>query len=188
VSWTTLGTIGLAWAVLASLGHLLARPAFLYVPFATPATAVAATVLASIVAAWRMTWSEPKLELTLRSASFAWAFLWIHQEIAFALNPTAAALFRVTYYAATSVAAVGVGRARQIALLRHIGLGLAILAAATALYGARNLASIGARIGADLVAAVFLLAIAYWYRRPGDGEQGQGKGLAAAAGTGQGNG
>ena len=93
------------------------------------------------------------------------------QEIAFALNPTAATLFRVTYYAVMSVAAVWIGRARRTAVLRNIGLALAVLAAGTALYGARKLDAIAARIGADLVAAVFLLAIAYWYRKPGSTRQ-----------------
>jgi hypothetical protein len=46
-------------------------------------------------------------------------------------------------------------------------LGLGIVAAATALYGARQLDAVAARIAADLVAAVFLLGIAYWYRTPG---------------------
>jgi hypothetical protein len=166
VSWTTLGTIGFAWAVIASLGQLTNRAAYDYTPFATNESAAAGALLLSIVVAWRLA-REPKIELMLRAGAVGWAFLWVHQEIAFALNPTAAMLFRVTYYAATSVAAVGVGRAQSIALLRHIGLALAVLAAGTALYGARHLESIGARIGADLVAAVFLLAIAYWYRRPG---------------------
>jgi hypothetical protein len=167
VSWTTLGTIGLAWAVLAALGHLINREPYRYAPFVTEPSAVAAVVLASILAAWRLARREQQLERLLRSASIGWAFLWIHQEIAFALNPTAATLFRVSYYAVTSVVAVGQGRARHVPILRHIGLALAILAAGTALYGARKLDAIAARIGADLVAAVFLLAIAYWYRKPG---------------------
>lgn len=167
VSWTTLGMLGLAWSVLAALGQLTARTSYQYAPFGTAASAVAAAVLACILAAWRLARSEPQLELVLRASAAAWAFLWVHQEIAFAINQTVATLFRVTYYAVTSVAAVGLGRARQAPLLRHIGLALAVLAAGTALYGARNLDAIGARIGADLVAAVFLLGIAYWYRRPG---------------------
>jgi hypothetical protein len=167
VSWTTLGTIGFAWAVLASLAQLTERVAYDYTPFATQESAVAGVLLVSILAAWRFA-RDPKIEQLLRSASVVWAFLWVHQEIAFAVSLTVATLLRVTYYAATSVAAVGIGRARSIALLRHVGLALAVLAAGTALYGARSLESVGARIGADLVAAVFLLAIAYWYRRPGN--------------------
>lgn len=175
-SWTTLGLIGLAWAMLASLGQLAQRPDYAYRPFFTEASAVALVVLAAVVAAARLgaaATDDRKLMGVLRGGTLAWAFLWVHQEIAFALNPTAAMLFRVTYYAATSVAAVGLGRARGVPLLRHVGLALAILAAGTALYGARNLEAIGARIGADLVAAAFLLAIAYWYRRRGGTPRGE---------------
>ena len=167
VSWTTLGLIGFAWSAIATVGHLTTRDVYQYTPFATKESAVAATVLAAIIVGWRLVVRDGKLEVVLRGALVGWAFVWVHQELAFAFNPTAATLLRVTYYAATSVAAVGVGRARRIPLLRHLGLGLAVLAAGTALYGARNLSAIGAKIGADLVAAVFLLAIAYWYRRPG---------------------
>jgi hypothetical protein len=165
-SWTTLGAMGLGWSVLSSLTHLNARLAYHYAPFATEASAVSGVVLASIAAAWRLA-RDAQLRRVLLSGAGAWAFLWMHQEIAYAFNPTIATLLRVTYYAATSVGAVGIGRARQIAVLRHIGLALAVLAAGTALYGARKLDAIGARIGADLVAAVFLLGIAYWYRKPG---------------------
>lgn len=167
VSCTTLGTIGFAWAVLATLGHLASRPAYEYSPFVTQASAVAAITLFCVTLSWRLAQNEPALARVLAGGALGWAFIWVHQELALAFNPTVAILLRVTYYAATSVAAVGMGRARHIPLLRHLGLGLAVLAAGTALYGARNLDEIGARVGADLVAAVFLLAIAYWYRRPG---------------------
>jgi hypothetical protein len=167
VSWTTLGVIGLAWAMLATLGQLIEREAYAYTPFATRPSALALAVLACVTASWRFVANQAPLEVLLRSGVVAWAFIWVHQEIALAFNQTAATLLRVSYYASTSVAAVWIGRARRIPLLRHLGLGLAILAAGTALYGARRLDAIAARIGADLVAAVFLLAIAYWYRRPG---------------------
>lgn len=167
-SWTTLALLGFAWSVLASLAHLAARVPYGYTPFATTASAVSFVVLACLVAAWRFaTFASPGEARILRAGVAVWAFSWIHQEIATAYNPTVATLLRVTYYALTSVLAVGVGRARQSAVVRHVGLGLAIVAAATALYGARRLDAIAARIGADLVAAVFLLAIAYWYRKPG---------------------
>lgn len=166
VSWTTLAMIGLAWTALASLLDLSSRPAYEYAPFITVESAVATAVLASILGAWMLT-RDSRVRTVLRGAAIVWAFAWVHQEILFALNETVATLLRVIYYAVTSVAAVGIGRARRVALLRHVGLGLAVLAAAMALYGARNLEAIAARIGADLVAAVFLLGIAYWYRRPG---------------------
>jgi hypothetical protein len=165
VSWTTMALIGFSWSALATTVQLTDRIAYQYTPFGSSESALAAVLLTSLYAALRLS-SDAKLDVVLRGAVVGWAFIWVHQEIAFAFSETVATLLRVSYYAATSVAAVGVGRARRVPLLRHLGLGLAVLAAGTALYGARDL-TIAAKIGADLVAAVFLLAIAYWYRKPG---------------------
>ena len=166
-SWTTLGLIGLAIAFLSSFAHLTNRPAYAYVPFLTEQSGIATIVLACLAFSTRLAHGNAPLQRALTGGTLAWAFVWVHQELAFAFNPTAAMLLRVTYYAVTAVAAVGVGRARRIPLLRHAGLALAIIAAGTALYGARDLEAIGARIGAALVSAAFLMAIAYWYRRRG---------------------
>jgi predicted membrane protein DUF2339 len=166
MSWTTLGLIGLAWSILASLVNVSVRPEYQYIPFLTTESGVAAIVLAGLMVSFRLA-RDATIRRVLLGAVVVWAFVWVHQEIAFALSETIATLLRVTYYATTSVAAVGVGRARSQALLRHVGLGLAVVAAATALYGARRLDAVAARIAADLVAAVFLLGIAYWYRTPG---------------------
>jgi hypothetical protein len=166
ISWTTMALLGFTWTILASLAHLAARTPYSFRPFGTEASAVCLVVLAALFVA-RMAARDRTLARVLGGAVLAWAFAWVHQEIVAAYTPTIAMLLRVSYYAITSVLAVGFGRARGEAILRHVGLGLAILAAATALYGTRNIEAIAARIGADLVAAVFLLAIAYWYRKPG---------------------
>ena len=166
-SWTTLGLIGFVWAFVACLIQLTDRPSYDYTPFFTDASLASAVLLAGVTIAWRTVPSDQRLDPLLRGGILAWGFVWVHQEIAFAVSPMVATLLLVTYYASTSVAAVAVGRARRVPLLRHVGLGLAVLAAGTALYGARQLDQVAARIVADLVAAVFLLAIAYWYRRPG---------------------
>lgn len=165
-TWAVMGVIGHAWAALATLGHLGDRASYQYTPFWTSASAVAAAVLAGLLASWRLA-RDARVEQMLRAGALVWAFAWAHQEIAFAFSRTVATLLLVSYYATTSVAAVGAGRARGVRVLRHAGLALAVLAAGMALYGARRLDAIGARIAADLVAAVFLLAIAYWYRKPG---------------------
>lgn len=165
-TWNFMGLLGLLWATLAALVHLTVRVPYRYQPFWTQPSAVAAAVLVAIVLSWRLA-RDQRVAAVLRGATFVWAFLWVHQEIASAFSPMVATLLRVSYYAATSVAAVWVGRASANRTLRHVGLALAVLAAGTALYGASNLDAIGARITADLVAAVFLLAIAYWYRKPG---------------------
>ena len=79
----------------------------------------------------------------------------------------ASTLLLVTYFAATGVACVAAGRSRSSSRLRQVGLALAVVAAATAVYGAHEYFDFGARILADLVISAFLLGIAYWYRRPG---------------------
>lgn len=165
-TWSIMGVAGLGWTVLAALMHLGDRTSYLYTPFLTRPSGVALAVLAAVAISWRLA-SDARIRTLLGGGVVVWAFAWVHQEIAFAVSAMVSTLFLVFYYAATSVAAVGVGRARSMRLLRHAGLALAVLAAGTALYGARRLDAIGARITADLVAAVFLLAIAYWYRKPG---------------------
>jgi len=171
ISWTTMALLGFAWSILAALAHLAARTPYAYTPFATQASGVCLVVLAALMVAWASARRDKTLVRILGGAVLLWAFVWVHQEIVAAYTPTVAMLLRVSYYAITSVLAVGLGRSRAEPILRHIGLGLGILAAATALYGARNLEAIAARIGADLVAAVFLLALAYWYRKPGASQE-----------------
>ena len=107
---------------------------------------------------------------TLRAATLSpwvWAFIWVMSELALAFSPTASTLLLVTYFAATAVGCVTVGRSRSSSRIRQVGLGLAVVSAATAVYGANTYFDFGARIVAYLVISAFLLGIAYWYRRPG---------------------
>ena len=96
-----------------------------------------------------------------------WVFVWWLIELVTAFSASASTLLLVTYFAATAVGCVATGRARRSSRLRQIGLGLALLSAGTALYGAHEYFDFGARIAAYLVTSAFLLGIAYWYRRPG---------------------
>ncbi|MGH7637722.1 MAG: DUF2339 domain-containing protein [Gemmatimonadaceae bacterium] len=166
-SWTTLALIGLGWCMVASLQQLVERPEYEYAPFMTQPSLIALSVLAATLASMALAVGDPRLKRWLLAGAAVWAFVWVHQEILFAYNETAATLLRVAYYAASAVAGVWIGRTHQLPGVRHIGLALAVLAAGTALYGARGLDAVAARITAHAVAAVFLLAIAYWYRRPG---------------------
>ncbi|MEK7402328.1 MAG: DUF2339 domain-containing protein [Gemmatimonadota bacterium] len=170
VWWTTSGMVAMAWSMTGVLGLLGEREVYGYTPFLTSASAASAVIVAAVAAAWRLA-RDGEAKSLVAGGTIAWAFVWVHQEIAFAVNTTVSTLLRVSYYAATSVVAVAVGRARRMPILRHVGLGLAVIAAGTALYSARHLSSIGARIFADLVAAGFLLAIAFWYRKPGSTPQ-----------------
>jgi len=90
-------------------------------------------------------------------------FLWGNTELSRAYSADVATFLLILYYAAVGVAAIFVGRARGIRVLRQVGLGLAIFAALKAIADASSLA-IGLRVGSYLLAGLFLLAVAYWYR------------------------
>ncbi|HUJ27172.1 MAG TPA: DUF2339 domain-containing protein [Myxococcales bacterium] len=158
------------WAPLAALvatgayalGLLTVRPSYQYVPFATAASAAALAVGAGFAVAAALLGSRAAV-----LAAGVFLFLWIHQELAWAVSPATSTLLLVTWYASTGVGCVGFGRARGVPQLRHAGLGLAVIAALLALKAAWGLPSTGARIGAYLVVSVFLLGIAWWYRKPG---------------------
>lgn len=183
-SWSWIAGAGAA-LVGASVGTLVLltdRVPYAYPPFGTAESMAAGAVLAAWFAViWVLPRSCTALDsaaegsatdhvLVARSGAAPWAFafLWVHQEIAWAVSPTVATLLRVSYYALTSVVCVGIGRWRDQAALRHVGLGLALVAGATALYGAHGLSAIAARVASYLVVSIFLLAIAYWYRRRDD--------------------
>jgi hypothetical protein len=171
-SWVWAGGIALVMASIASFILLAQRPEFAYMPFATRASATAFAVAVCWAIAARI---APHIPIdrgrTIGAASIAawlWAFAWVNEELAHAYSETASTLLLVTYYASTSVIAVGLGRARSIALLRHAGLLLGLVAAFTAIRGARALEAVWAQIAAYLVTSVFLLGIAWWYRRRDD--------------------
>jgi predicted membrane protein DUF2339 len=189
-SWLVLAGLGLLASSIASLTQLFGRTPYAYTPFATIETAVAfvialawgvgalwapriASALATAVAPSRIQAGDRQdAELSSvvrigRALAAAWAFLWVNVEIAHAVSPTTSLLLLITYYAVTGVASVGLGRHFGVSELRKVGLGLALLAAAVAFNGARGLENVAARITGYLVTAVFLLGIAYWYRRPG---------------------
>jgi hypothetical protein len=171
-SWIWVGGIALVTASASALWLLQSRPAYAYTPFATRSSALAFAIAAAWAISARLAPHAPiGRGRTLGAASigaWTWAFLWVHQEVGRAFSPTIATLLLVTYYAATSVVAVGIGRGRAIAGLRHVGLVLGLLAAFTAIQGARRLDAVWAEILAYLVTSVFLLGIAWWYRKRDD--------------------
>ena len=185
-SWLRSGSTTFLGAAMFSAGAL-GTGGYHTAPFLREASASAAIVLVGLIivarswklvrAATRVASSDrtpgrriPFERRALRTATLApwlWAFVWVLLEFAFAYSPTASTLLLVTYFAATGVACVAVGRSRSSSRLRQFGLGLAVVAAATAVYGAHEYFDFGARILAYLVISAFLLGIAYWYRRPG---------------------
>jgi hypothetical protein len=161
-TWRWAPQLALVLAGLAAVGAVTARASYAYVPFGTAESAVALAVALAFIAV-----------AALQREGLAWAlaaifiFCWVHQELAWAVSPSASTVLLVSWYAVTGVACVGLGRARAFPRLRHVGLGLAVIAALLALKAAWGLPSTGARIGAYLVVSGFLLGIAWWYRRPG---------------------
>ena len=181
-SWIVVGGAALVGSSVGVLVLLTDRVPYAYQPFGTAESiAAGAVLLVWFAAGWMIqracepltergagASTEQAIVAQTRAAPWVFAFLWIHQEIAWALSPTIATLLRVSYYALTSAVCVGIGRWRDSAGLRHLGLGLALLAGATALYGAHGLTAIAARVASYLVVSIFLLGIAYWYRRRDD--------------------
>jgi len=107
----------------------------------------------------------------IRLAGAVVTFMWGNEELSRAYSRDTSTFLLILYYASVGVAAIFVGRARGIRVLRHVGLGLAIFAALKAIAEASSLA-IGVRVGSYLLAGLFLLAVAYWYRER-SGEPGE---------------
>jgi hypothetical protein len=187
-SWLRSGATTFFVAAMVALNALIDDPAGYHAPpFAREASASAIIVLGGLIIvarSWKLIRTStraaldgerPRLRVpfeqrTLRAATlapWAWGFVWVLFELAMAYSPTASTLLLVTYFAAAGVACVAVGRSRHSSRLRQFGLALAVVAAATAVYGAHAYFDFGARIVAYLVISAFLLGIAYWYRRPG---------------------
>jgi hypothetical protein len=185
-SWLRSGSTTFFVAAMVSI-DALGSGGYHTAPFLREASASAAIVLVGLIVvgrSWRMLRAathaavadgKPNVRIpferrALRATMLSpwlWAFVWVLIELARAYSPTASTLLLVTYFAATGVACVAVGRSRNSSRLRQVGLALAVVAAATAVYGAHEYFDFGARILAYLVISAFLLGIAYWYRRPG---------------------
>lgn len=187
LSWVVTGAAVLTFAGVLSVESLVGREIYAFTPFTTEPslTALAVAVTLFIIARFwrwlfdatceamgsrrRRTYADSVTSLLRATiaAPWFWAFSWILIELAMAYSPSTSTLLLVTYFAATAVVSVAVGRMNGSALVRQIGLFLALAAAATSVYGASTYFDIGARVLAYLVTSAFLLGIAYWYRRPG---------------------
>ena len=187
VSWLFGGLVILVGCAIGSATVMADRPLYTFTPFATEASATAFVVAMGLICVarfWyvlrvatrtamgdRPEWTyAANAKLLVRGVAFApwvWAFIWATIELSMAYSASTSTLLLVTYFAATAVGCVGVGRLRNSARLRQVGLALALVATATAFYGATTYFDIAARILAYLVTSAFLLGIAYWYRQTG---------------------
>lgn len=168
-----------AWLVVATfLGfiELTSRTAYAYRPFLTLPSLGAlaystAWVLLSFLLYPLIAKSRPKDTLPadiVRVAASLAVLLWGRQELVEAFSADASVLLLIVYYAVAGVALIFVGRLRQSPTLRRAGLALGIYAALKAVLEASAL-DIGFRVGSYLLSGLFLLAVAYWYRKTNDG-------------------
>jgi hypothetical protein len=165
--------IGLAIVTVWTFGLLDHRPLYAYTPFLTRESfAALAMSVAWLVASWNAARVEfvdgrrvgsVNTQNIVRVAGAAIMFLWGNVEFARAYSADVSTFLLIGYYAVVGVAAIFIGRARAIPILRHVGLALAIFAALKAIAEASSLA-IGIRVGSYFLAGLFLLAVAYWYR------------------------
>jgi hypothetical protein len=184
-SWIATSAVTTVIAASFSVFALVSRPSYTYTPFTgEPSLTAAFVTLFLILVArfrgWIADSARPIVERRplpvdaenlsflgglARLAPWAWTFTWVLIELGKAFSRSTSTLLLVIYFAATAVTAVAVGHIRRSPELRQLGLALALLAAATAVYGATTYFDVGARVLAYLVTSAFLLGIAYWYRR-----------------------
>ena len=164
--------LGLAVTTAWTFIQLLDRPVYQYTPFLTaPSLAALAMSAAWLVVSWHASRAEfldgrsgtVETRTLVRLAGAVVTFLWGDTELARAYSSDISTFLLILYYAVVGVAAIFVGRARGIRVLRHVGLALAIFAALKAMAEASSL-EIGLRVGSYLLAGLFLLAVAFWYR------------------------
>ena len=164
--------LGLVLLTVWTFNQLGERPIYAYTPFLTgPSLAALAMSAAWLVTSWNASrvdlidggYGTVETRTVVRLAGAAVTFMWGHAELSRAYSADVSTFLLILYYALVGVAAIFIGRARAIRVLRHVGLGLAIFAALKAIAEASSLV-IGLRVGSYLLAGLFLLAVAYWYR------------------------
>ncbi|MBA3890078.1 MAG: hypothetical protein H0X64_06075 [Gemmatimonadaceae bacterium] len=164
-TWLPMAALTLIPATSGALSTLGERADFAYTPFLTMPSFTAMAFVAAWVAASLLCAERAK---AFRIAAWIAAFVLVHQELSGAISPTVSTLLIISYYAVTAVALVGAGRHFANASLRHVGLVMALVAAAAAGRGAARLDAVWAQIAGYLVTSAFLLGLAWWYRRRGD--------------------
>ncbi len=149
-------------------------------PFLTPASGAALAICSAwVVFSWhaaRTGAADGGVVTTMprtvvRILGGVLTFLWIHAELSRTVSLDVSTFLLVAYYAMSGVVAIGLGRWRGIPMLRQLGLALAVFAAVKAMAETSSL-SIGWRVGGYLLAGVFLLGVAYWYRGKGGEREG----------------
>ena len=154
-----------------------ARPSYVSDPFVNSG---AVLLLLTLIAWWRFfdaiatTSFHAGTEPDESWARFARVFLpvalffWGLLELSSTISYDVATALVTLYFAVVGVGAINFGRVRAIPLVRHIGLGLCVFAALLALGRTSRVDSGGLKAATFVLVSLFLLAVAYWYRKQGD--------------------
>ncbi|HEV8216167.1 MAG TPA: hypothetical protein VGP95_10045, partial [Gemmatimonadaceae bacterium] len=184
MTWVAGSVVLIANAARIATLALVSRAAYTLPPFGTePSLAALLVAIALVIVLQVRGRLRPAMEavrdgrdfdlgrMIVTVAPWAWTFWWGFVELSMAFSKSTSTLLLVVYFAACAVFGVAFGHRRQSGGVRKTGLALALLSAATAVYGATSFFVVGMRVLAYLVISAFLLGIAYWYRRPGSMER-----------------
>jgi len=170
--------IALILAMVQARDLLAVRPAYVSNPFVNPG---AALMLLIILAWWRFFDALATTAEELDEPDAGWRtfgqiflpgalFLWGWYELGSTISHDVATSLVTLYFATVGVGAIHFGRLRAVPVVRHIGLGLCVIAAGMAISRVWGLTDIGIKAGTFILVSLFMLAVAYWYRQAGEEE------------------
>jgi hypothetical protein len=179
---TRLVSLSIFIALVLALGEardlLAVRPSYISNPFVNPG---AALLLLTILAWWRFfdaiaTTTAEKGEPDAGWRMIAQVFLpialfiWGWYELGSTISHDVATSLVTLYFATVGVGSIHFGRLRSVPVVRHVGLGLCVVAAGMAISRVWGLTDIGIKAGTFILVSLFMLAVAYWYRQAGEEE------------------
>jgi hypothetical protein len=165
--------VSLVSALVQSASLLSARPNYIATPFLNPG---ALLLLLSLLTWWRFFGAiamlagsdeepDPQWKRVARTFIAVALFLWGWRELAHTISRDVATSLVTIYFALVGVGAIHYGRIRAIPIARHTGLGLCVVAAWMAVARASGVEAIQIKVGTFVLASLFLLVVAYWYRK-----------------------
>ena len=165
--------VAMVSALVQAANLLSAQPTYISTPFVN---AGALVLLLALLTWWRFFGAvaelagsrdepDPRWIAIARTFLAVALFLWGWRELAHTISRDVATSLMTLYFAVVGVGAINFGRLRGVAPARHAGLGLCVVAAWMAVSRASHVEAIGIKVGTFVLASLFLLVVAYWYRR-----------------------
>ena len=177
---TRLVSLSIFIALVLAMGQardlLAARPTYISNPFLNPG---AALLLLTILAWWRLFDALATVTAEKGEPDAGWRaiahvflpaalFIWGWYELGSTISHDVATSLVTLYFATVGVGSIHFGRLRSVPVIRHIGLGLCVIAAGMAISRVWGLTDIGIKAGTFVLVSLFMLAVAYWYRQAGE--------------------